>query len=40
MFFIEVNVLTAGPSMTPRERLMSPLGVMTCSLGTPGLEGR
>ena len=39
MYFNELNVHTVGPSMTTSERLMTPLGVMTRSLGTTGLGG-
>jgi hypothetical protein len=31
------NPQNLGPSMTPRKRLMTPLGVMTRSLGTTAL---
>ena len=37
MYCNEMNVHKVGPSMTPRERLMTPLGVMTHSLGTTDL---
>ena len=38
MYFNEVNVHTAGSSMTPTERLLTHLGVMTHSLGKTALN--
>ena len=39
MYFNELNVHTVGPSMTPREKLITPLRVMTHSLGITALNG-